>query len=765
MYEPPSEHLVRQLTELQLCHPRDLRRARSRVRRLSFDLPAFDSVWIDSLVQLRLLTPYQAKKLEIGQGESLRIGPFVAIDELGRSKHGSTILARRLNRRDRCVVRRERLPIDRVTETARQMELVLERLKGFVHPYLVVPHEILPTENNELVLISRYVPGLPLNELLIRRGRFPATIVVEIGRQLLEGLAALNSRSLVHGDIRLSNIRLTESGLAVLVNGGVRQVIRPFPSIHDALPVDHYDGMAPELIGTGAASTASSELYSLGCVLWQLLAGRPPFVSADPLVKIASHQTQTIDDVRKWAPDTPAMLADSIRQLTSPSPSMRPRSFEEVLQHWGAPSSHGRSRIRQFRRLFNGAMPHFSEPAADSRMGTWVWTAAAVVAVATGLALSYDNGLRNELLNVAKNVGAITQPTRDQQNDTKPVDKLDGSLAHRSGEFIPLPPPSDDGVILLTQHGPYEATNVSLDRRLSIRGSIGVAAEIHVGNAPLNLASDDVVLENVTIRRSESAELDMVAMVTVRSRSLQILNCEISNSEIDRDSVEASPVRPGVAAVAWISQQAHDPKTAEITIRNSAFHGNGVSVALVQTPRSVSVENTLKTGAGALLTLGTKCLATEFAVQLDQVTLRDSGSMLWIAGDYARSKGAPSIAIQAKNCVFQLDRPDSGLIVIDSDRPRSDIAKSIEMKSHESVVEPGTVLLTAFDRSRNRLEPQDDEQFEGLVATEIKFAGADIRSASDSSVAHLAGPRTSEKSQPGIDARRLGTTTPRLPNP
>ena len=756
MYEPPSEHLVRQLTELQLCHPRDLRRVRGRVRRLSFDLPAFDSVWIDSLVQLRLLTPYQAKQLETGQGESLRIGPFVAIDELGRSQHGSTMLARRLNRRDRCVVKRERLASERVAEVASRMGKVLEQLKGFIHPYLVVPHEILPTENNELVFVSRFVHGLPLNELLVRRGRFPATVVVEIGRQLLEGLAALNARSVAHGDIRLSNIRLTDSGLAVLVNGGVRQVIRPYLTIHDALPIDHYDGIAPELIGTGASATASSELYSLGCVLWQLLAGRPPFVSADPLVKIASHQTQTIDDVRKWAPDTPAMLAESIRQLTSPLPSMRPRSFEEVLQHWGAPSSQSRSRIRKFRRLFNGTMPHFTGPVTGARMGNGVWTAAALVAVAVGLALTYDSGLRNELLNVAKNVDAVTRTTRNHKDDTKPVEAVDGSIANRNRRLIPLPAPSEDGVILLTEHGPYDAANVSFDRRLAIRGTNGVAAEIHVGNAPLNLVSDEVLLENVTIRRSNSAE-DLNAMVTVRCQSLRLLNCEMSSSEVDSFTNDFSPASPGVAAVAWVSFQARVPKVAELTIRNSAFHGNGVSVKLVQTPRSVSVENTLKTGSGAFLTLGSKCLATEFAVLLDRVTLRDSGSMLWVAGDYARTNGASPIAIQANNCVFKLERSDSGLIVIDSDRPRTDIAKAVEMKSQESVVEPGTVLLAALDRSQNRLEQQDDEQFEGLVATDIKFEGTDVRSAVDSTVAHLLGPRTSENARPGIDARRIGS--------
>ena len=74
MLEPPSQELVRQLTELQLCLPSDLSRARGRVRRLAFDLTVFDSVWIDSLVQLRLITPYQARQLEAGTADQLRIG-------------------------------------------------------------------------------------------------------------------------------------------------------------------------------------------------------------------------------------------------------------------------------------------------------------------------------------------------------------------------------------------------------------------------------------------------------------------------------------------------------------------------------------------------------------------------------------------------------------------------------------------------------------------------------------------------------------------
>ena len=191
---------------------------------------------------------------------------------------------------------------------------------------------------------------------------------------------------------------------AVLVDGGTRHVIHPEITIHDTLSLEAYDGLAPELIGTGAAPTASSEMYALGCLLWQLLAGRPPFTTADPLAKMAAHQTQTIDDVRKWAPETPSMLAETIRQMTSPAAILRPRSFEEIMQKWGRPSSFGRSRLRQYRRLFDTAVPHFGELTIRQNRSSAVWIVAMLFVLTVSAAMLYDHGLRTELLNVVKTV-------------------------------------------------------------------------------------------------------------------------------------------------------------------------------------------------------------------------------------------------------------------------------------------------------------------------------------------------------------------------
>ena len=766
MHEPPSDQLVRQLTELQLCRPRDLHRARGRVRRLSYDLPAFDSVWIDSLVQLRLLTPYQARQLELGQGEGLRIGSLVAIDELGRSSRGSTYLARPLHRRDRCVVKRQSLSPHQLAQTRQQMERVLQDLDGFVHPQLVVPHESMPSDEDELVLVSRFVPGLPLNELLVRRGRFPATVVVEIGRQLLEGLAALHTKSLVHGDIRLSNIRLTDSGLAVLVNGAIRPVIHPQVTIHDSLPLDAYDGLAPELIGTGATASASSELYALGCALWQLLTGRPPFVSADPLTKIASHQTRAIEDVRAWAPDTPAMLADSIRQMTASSPNARPRSFQEVLQHWGQPGSYGRSRLRQFRRLFNGSVPHFSRTSSLSGAGTWVWTAAVLVGITSAIALFYDHGLRTELLNVGQNLETIFQASGERQAVKRNGETTATAETHAENAvrgLMPLPAPTDDGVILLKEAGPYEASTITYDGRLTIRAE--VAAEIHVGNVPLSLSAIEVTLDRIVVRRV--LDDPMLAAMTVRSNSLNLLNCEFVGFGLDQEAVRqtdqvsasSSSNRSTFASssLVWKRIGGRDSHGGHIVIQNSVFHGNGVALLLAQTPQVVRVENTLKTGSAALVALGPKTVGTELTLDLERVTLRESGSLLQIGGELAGKAGAPSVQIKATNCAFNLSNNHSALVLVDSDRSPAELVKVVEMAATESVVEPGTILFARYDRTRDQLiEIDGDDQFEGLAACEIKFAGPRIHSARDAKVASIQGPRTSETTLPGVDLALLG---------
>ena len=344
MLEPLSDPIVGILLQERLCTPRDLRRARSYVRRLAHDLPAFDSVWLDALAQMGRLSPLQVQILESSDPGLIRRGPALLESRVGQGPFSTTFLCRIDSGLDLVMDRpRGRHPTGQpavVKEIGRDLlpspdsvsrltSLVAE-LSTLSHPAVAGPVLCFESESH-LWLVSRRITGPTLSELLIRRGRFPVPIVLEIARQLLTGLAELEAYGLMHGDIRLSNVRLTSTGQAVLVDAGVRTAIDPEISVHSRLAPERYDGLAPELIGTAQLPTAASDLHALACLLWQLLAGRPPFPGGDPLGKLAAHQTRRIADIRDWAPDVPELFAETLKHWTEPDPGLRPERFSHAL--------------------------------------------------------------------------------------------------------------------------------------------------------------------------------------------------------------------------------------------------------------------------------------------------------------------------------------------------------------------------------------------------------------------------------------------------
>ena len=758
-----SDDLVRRLTELQLCRPQDFQRAKSYVRWLAHDLPAFDSVWIDALVQLRRLTPYQARVLEEGTASELRIGSYVILDQLGKGPRATTYLAKSLEKQDRVVLKRLRIAAGDVTECRHRLLALLERTAGWSHPHLVVPNSMPVSDEQNVAIVSRFVVGVPLSELLVRRGRFPATAVVEVARQLLDGLASLDGRGLVHGDIRLSNVRLTDRGLAILVDGGVRLAVCPELTIHESFALEGYDGIAPELIGTGITPNASTELYALGCLLWQLLAGRPPYPMADPLMKLAAHQTRRIEDVREWAPDTPAPLALAIFAMTSPQPDERPRSFDELLQRWGRPGAMSRSRLKRYRRTFDGAVPHLAQPTVFATEGRWQWVAVSLF-VAAGAAFSFaDKGLRNDLLTLTNRVAEIVRSSGTDNSlsasNTEPNGVRTTSVVKSHNGLLPLPPPAANGEIVLAEAGPYDVADVATDGTLTIRGAVGVNPVIQVGHEPLRLAAEVVSLINVAVQRKpREGQPRLAAMLLVRSQGVSMEACEFELGPVDESpaSIETTS-----AAMAWLpidtSQFEKAPKAVgQFEVTNTIFRGRGTALLFAESPCAVKATNCLKLGQGACFALGSKAAARSIKLEMFRVTLRDSGPLLRFGGSFSEQIAHPRIEIVANECVFALNNPASGLIELQSARPRKDAAQSVHVTGQGSIVPLGTELLTLTDPSGGEpLKAIDaDEQFEGLIASDLEFADPPSHDPTASELKQMSAPRSST-TLPGIDAAQL----------
>lgn len=750
MLEPLSESRRSLLLSLNLCSRADLRRAADAVRRLAGGLPAFDSVWLDALVQIGRLTPFQARVLESNHADRLQVGPCLLVDRLGGGPLGETFLARPRNSREQCVTRILR-PGDHLTaEVENELSRVVEALRGIEHPSLAAARAMHRCDQG-LVVVSRFVPGFPLGELLVRRGRFPPAVVWEIARQLADALAALEQRKLVHGDLRAAKVRMTRTGLAVLVDPGIRAAIDNELSVHSGLPPDRYDGVAPELIGRVARPTVASDMYALGCLLWQLLAGRPPFPGGDPLVKLAAHQTRGVVDVRQWAPETPAALAEGIALLTSRSATDRPARFSQLLERWGAPRPAGRRRLAKFHRWFEQPAPWKIEggPMEDGRreagqrvrrapqrlaarlLVVVVLASLAAVALrhqgARSLLLSWTAGWGAEIEKAGQAPPLTASSTRHSNGGSTPA-----AIGSERGEsFEELPAPDPQGVIRLVGAGRFLARDVNVVGTLTILGDeTGAAPQIVVIDRPLRLSAESVRIRNVVIRLSPAADDQsrrLPALVLVQAQTLDVERCAIHvsagpESETAENSADLESRRTGLG---WKLLAPRDPQGGRATLRDTIFVGGDAALYVSDAVSRLEFVNCLRLGGGPLAQLAMPPNSRQpTVVRLEQTTCRGASNLFRVAPAGVPVKSGP-LTIEAGDCVFDLARPEEGLLEITTSDSALETTTRIRIVGEGSLAPPLVETAVGRDPETAVRTPLSAGTIavEGIFAGPYRFAG------------------------------------------
>uniref|UniRef100_A0A7C2NY50 Serine/threonine protein kinase n=1 Tax=Schlesneria paludicola TaxID=360056 RepID=A0A7C2NY50_9PLAN len=728
MLEPPTPELQQRLAGWRLCRPADLRRARRRVRQLARDLPAFDSVWIDALVQDGRLTPFQARVLESDEPESLAVGDYVLLDELGRSRGSRTWLARSLSQGTPCVVKRVTPPPERKSDLAARGRRLAALGVGNRIADLVAPTAFWE-DDRSCFFVMPFVAGTPLGELLVRRGRFPADIVAEIGRQIAAALDNWHRDGQVHGDIRLSHVRITPRGEAVLVETGLRPVIEPDVTLHTSLSLEAYDGIAPELIGIGHEPTPESDLYALGCLLWQLLAGRPPFTTADPLAKLAAHQTRSIADVREWAPETPAALAELIVSLTHCDPQQRPSSAGDVAQRLQRLGTPGRSAVRAFRRRFDVSVPHLRPP-TTAGLPRWLTAAVVLFAVSGLIASLVDRELRTELLSLT---GWTPQPVARPT-----VPRIDAT----SG-LLPLPGPSADGLLLLNEPGPYAVASIRHAGRLQIKGVAGVCPVILVRDEPLEIAAESVAFEHVTLRQDVlwPGPQRPAALAVVQAQQVTATACEFDTGLVHRNR-RASEIPAGLF---WTLIDPLDPAAGALALQGVLFRGAGTGVASNAAARRIVAEDVLWHGQG----IGFDLRLPEDApttLRLEHVTAREPKSLLRLRG-LSGEASSPRLTVTAIDSVFGVTR---SLLQIDDAEPMLG-PLSLDWNGEGSLLPPDMPIAVANGAD----VATEGVPIEGLAAGRFAFVGPSTESIADSVLAEAEAPRRSSE-PPGLRADRFG---------
>lgn len=263
------------------------------------------------------------------------LGDYELLKKLGQGGMGAVYLARhtRLKR----TVALKVLPKDRLAnaEAVARFEREMEAVGRLDHPQIVRALDAREVGGIRF-LVMEYVDGLDLSEVLRRCGPFSLADACEVIRQASLGLQCSHENGLVHRDVKPSNLMLTSTGEVKLLDLGLAQ-IQEAESLRGEITGANQvmgtpDYLAPEQ-AQGQAVDIRTDLYSLGCTLYHLLAGRAPFSGPDydtPMEKVSGHIRDGVPPIQLRRQDVPKPVAVLLDRMLAKDANQRPGTPSQV---------------------------------------------------------------------------------------------------------------------------------------------------------------------------------------------------------------------------------------------------------------------------------------------------------------------------------------------------------------------------------------------------------------------------------------------------
>jgi len=182
----------------------------------------------------------------------------------------------------------------------------------------------------EPYFVMEYIEGNTLTSIISNRKSISLSDVLFIGAQVANGLQAAHSQGLVHRDIKPGNIMITPGGKVKVTDFGIVSIQNEESDITKTgsiLGTASY--ISPEQ-AQGKAVSVGSDLYSLGTVLYELIAGNPPFEAESPIATATKHLTEKPEKLSKYRKDLPKGIENAILKLLHKTPKDRFKSAEDL---------------------------------------------------------------------------------------------------------------------------------------------------------------------------------------------------------------------------------------------------------------------------------------------------------------------------------------------------------------------------------------------------------------------------------------------------
>jgi hypothetical protein len=370
-------------------------------------------------------------------------------------------------------------------------------------------------------IVLEYIEGTNLRDLVRDEGPFEPARMVDVAIQVADALEHASERDVVHRDIKPSNIVITPAGRARVVDMGLarlHQVAGDAELTVSGMTLGTFDYISPEQARDPRAADVRSDLYSLGCTMFFMLAGRPPFAEGTMVQKLLQHQQAeppAIDEVR---PDVPRRLAAILARLMEKDPLDRYQRPAVLVADLVACAEEEGYSLSPQRIPAAAAGP---PPRASSR---WPWLVPVMLlgAVVAGL-WARSAGIRREGVDApaaesaaASGLGAVAVPPESGLSEPRVGVKAVTEVAvarvvnTAAGLTTAIAESGDGEIVEIDAAGEFDLGPFSVaGRRLEIRGAAGRHPVLRIATnadgTAIDVGDGSLTLGGLTVQLSDGS--------------------------------------------------------------------------------------------------------------------------------------------------------------------------------------------------------------------------------------------------------------------
>jgi len=291
------------------------------------------------LVLARRLTKYQATAVYQGKTKGLVLGEYVVLDRIGAGGMGQVFKAR--HRVMERIVALKVLPASAMSsaEAVRRFQREVRAAAKLMHPNIVTAYDASEHQGIHY-LVMEYVDGQDMGSIVREHGPLSVERAVDWTLQAARGLEYAHRQGIVHRDIKPANllvdreetVRILDMGLArINQEVGLSDTVGSERLTSSGQVMGTCDYMAPEQAEDSRAADHRADIYSLGCTLYRLLTGRPPYKRETLIQVLLAHREAEVPSLLDARPDVPRQLNDLFQKMMAKRPEDRHQSMGEVV--------------------------------------------------------------------------------------------------------------------------------------------------------------------------------------------------------------------------------------------------------------------------------------------------------------------------------------------------------------------------------------------------------------------------------------------------